>query len=258
VRDDYAAAYRALYQRHWWWQAREAVLVGEIGGNAPAGGWGRILDVGCGDALFFDELERFGDVWGVESDASLVSEAGPYRSRVHIGGFDASFAAREPFGLVLMLDVLEHMHDPVAALRRVRELLEPSGALLVTVPAFPMAWTRHDDINEHVVRYTRRSLVEVLRAAELDLRSSRYLFHWLFPVKLAVRAVEAMRPGQPAPASIPPRWLNRALWAVSRAEERLLGWTRLPFGTSLLAWCVPAERGGSLSRPRSAVARGSG
>jgi SAM-dependent methyltransferase len=237
MKQAYADAYRELYERHWWWRAREAVLVSEIARNAPPNGWGRILDIGCGDALFFSELSRFGEVWGVEGDASLVRADGPYRDRVHVGSFDESFEAGEPFRLVLMLDVLEHIHDPVAALQRVRTLLEPTGALLVTVPAFPVAWTRHDDINEHVVRYTRTSLAHVLGAAGLTLRSSRYLFHWLFPVKLAVRTAEALMPTQPAPASIPPAWLNRALCLASRAEERLLGWARLPFGTSLLAWC---------------------
>ncbi|HYT94425.1 MAG TPA: class I SAM-dependent methyltransferase, partial [Gemmataceae bacterium] len=69
---EYAAAYRNLYERHWWWRAREAMLVREIEVHQPVGGWGKVLDVGCGDGLFFDELARFGEVWGVESDESLV------------------------------------------------------------------------------------------------------------------------------------------------------------------------------------------
>jgi hypothetical protein len=109
--------------------------------------------------------------------------------------------------------------------------------LLVTVPAFPAVWTRHDDINEHVVRYTRASLESVLRAAGLRIESSRFLFHWLFPVKLAVRAIEGVTSGPPAPAGIPPGWLNSALRRLCVVEERALGWARLPFGTSLLAWC---------------------
>ncbi|MGH6690858.1 MAG: class I SAM-dependent methyltransferase [Gemmatimonadales bacterium] len=240
MKEAYASIYRELYRRHWWWRAREAVLVREIARNAPPQGWGRILDVGCGDALFFDELSRFGEVWGVEGDPSLVRDDGPYRHRIHVGKFDASLPTGSPFRLVLMLDVLEHMHEPVDALQRVRALLEPSGALLVTVPAFPAAWTRHDDYNEHVVRYTRASFKEVVRRAGLTLLSSRYLFHWLFPAKLLVRAAESVISGAAVPAGIPPVWLNKALFSASRLEERLLRWARLPFGTSLLAWCIPS------------------
>ena len=242
MKQAYADVYRELHQRHWWWRSREAVLLREIALRAPAGGFGRILDIGCGDALFFEQLARFGDVRGVEADASLVREDGPFRDRIHVGPFDATFLADHPFGLILMLDVLEHMPEPEQALRRVAELLNPGGALLLTVPAFQVAWTRHDDWNEHQMRYTRRSFETLARRAGLTPVSSRYLFHWLFPVKLVVRAIEALRAAPAGPARVPPEWLNRTLLRISRSEERLLRWARLPFGTSLLAWCVPSAR----------------
>jgi SAM-dependent methyltransferase len=243
MKQAYAGAYRELHERHWWWRAREAVLLRELADHAPPGGYSRILDIGCGDALLFDELRRFGEVWGVEPDASLLREDGPYRNRIHVGKFDRSFAAEDPFGLVLMLDVLEHMPDPLEALGRVADQLTPSGALLLTVPAFPVLWTSHDDWNEHVVRYTRSSLARLVEEAGLTMRSSRYLFHWLFPAKLVVRAIEAVRPDSRKAAALPPEWLNQALLRLSTFEERLFRGVPLPFGTSLLAWCVPGAQG---------------
>src|SRR5436190_189838 len=74
----YAQEYRELYERHWWWRARERFILDELARLRPAAGWGAILDVGCGDALFFDALSRFGDVEGVEPDASLVTPNGPH------------------------------------------------------------------------------------------------------------------------------------------------------------------------------------
>jgi len=47
-----------------------------------------------GDALFFDELFLHGAVEGVEPDASLVSDAGPHRARIHVSPFDATFQPR--------------------------------------------------------------------------------------------------------------------------------------------------------------------
>jgi 2-polyprenyl-3-methyl-5-hydroxy-6-metoxy-1,4-benzoquinol methylase len=35
-----------------------------------------------------------------------------------------------------MLDVLEHLEDPVAALRHALGLLAPEGTMIITVPAF--------------------------------------------------------------------------------------------------------------------------
>jgi SAM-dependent methyltransferase len=238
---EYAAAYQDLYQRHWWWRAREAMLLREIERLRPSRGWGNVLDVGCGDGLFFGQLARFGEVWGVESDESLIAPDSPHRPRIHVGPFDRTFEPGRRFGLMLMLDVLEHLPDAVAALAQARQLLEPEGRLLITVPAFPLLWTRHDDLNHHYVRYRKRSLGTVAGRAGLEVLSSRYCFHWLFPVKLVVRGVERLGRKESAPAAVPPAPLNRVLLGVSRLEEVAFRRFPLPFGSSLLAWCAPAE-----------------
>ncbi len=91
-----------------------------------------------------------------------------------------------------------------------------------------------------MVRYTRESFEAAARDAGLVPLASRYLFHWLFPAKLAIRMLEAVTGASPRPASVPPEWLNRTLIGVCRMEEQLLRRARLPFGSSLLAWCLPA------------------
>lgn len=237
---EYAAAYGDLYRRHWWWRAREEMLVSEIEQHQPAGGWGNLLDIGCGDGLLFDRLARFGEVWGVESDESLVPADSHHRDRIHVGAFDATFRPNRRFGLVMMLDVLEHLQNPVGALEYVRRLLRPDGRVLITVPAFPVLWTHHDDLNYHFVRYRKRSLAAVLEPSGLMMISSHYCFHWLVPVKLAVRAFERVGGNTSAPTAVPAPWLNRLLFALTRVEQRVLGGLDLPFGSSLLAWCAAA------------------
>lgn len=235
---EYAAAYRNLYERHWWWRARELLLLDEIERHRPPQGWRRILDVGCGDGLFFEQLARFGDVRGVESDATLVPADSRHRARIHIGPFDAGYAPGERFDLVLMLDVLEHLPDPAGALRKAGGLLEPDGRILITVPAFQALWTRHDDQNRHFVRYRRATLLAVAQRAGLRVLSQRYFFHWLFPVKLGVRTVERLGLRSRTPALVPPAPLNEVLMLLSRAEQVTIGRLGLPFGSSLLAWCA--------------------
>ena len=237
---EYAAVYRDLYERHWWFRAREKMLLREIEGHRPATGWGSVLDVGCGNGLFFDRLARFGEVWGVESDESLVPADSRHRARIHLGPFDSTFEPGRRFGLVLMLDVLEHLPDPVAALRKAAGLLEPGGRVLITVPAFQLLWTSHDDLNRHFVRYRRPRLAAVVEQAGLVMLSDHYFFHWLFPVKLGVRALERLGAVSGDPATVPPPWLNRVLLGLTRVEQETIGRLGLPFGSSLLAWCAVA------------------
>ena len=229
----YAQRYRDLYERHWWWRARERLILDVLNTLVPAGGWRAILDVGCGDGLFFDRLSAFGAVEGVELDATLVSERGRQR-RIHVGPFDARFQPGKRYGLILMLDVLEHMPDPTGALRHAVDLLEPEGTMLITLPAFNLLWTNHDRLNRHLTRYTRRSFAMVARAAGVRVCRSRYFFHWVFPAKLAVRLIETTLRLAPAPPRMPPRWTNRLLYLLSRGEQLTLGKLRLPLGSSLL------------------------
>jgi trans-aconitate methyltransferase len=232
---EYARQYRDLYQRHWWWRAREALLVRTLEQLRPADGWDAILDVGCGDGLFFDRLRHFGArVEGIESDPEVVSENAPWRGQIHVRPFDATFQPARQYSLILMLDILEHLADPRSALQHAVRLLEPQGSIVATVPAFTLLWTSHDDYNHHRTRFTRTRFARLARDAGMRVDSTRYFFHWTCPVKLAQRLKELVVPGVPAPVAIPPRWANSALYGLSRLEQMLLQPFPVPFGSSLL------------------------
>ena len=229
---DYARRYRALAEGHWWWRSRNRVVVSEVQRLARPGG--RLLDVGCGPGALWPRLSAFGDIEGVELDASLVSDE--YRDRVHVGPFDEDFVPDHTYDLILFLDVLEHLDDPVGALRHAAGLLAPGGLVLATVPAFQLLWTHHDVINHHRVRYRRHTFAAQIEEAGLDVIRARYLFHWLFAAKLLLRAREALvRPGGTDLPAIPPRALNATLERVSDMEHKVAGPLRLPFGSSFLA-----------------------
>lgn len=213
---------------------------------------GRILDIGCGDGLFFDRLAEFGEVEGIEADPSLVDPQGAHCSRIHVRPFDVDFRPERRYGLILMLDVLEHLPDPLGALRHALDLLDDDGTLLVTVPAFRLLWTAHDDWNHHYTRYTKRSFASLACEAGLSVRESRYFFHWTFPVKLAVRMKEAMLGRPTTPEDVPASLVNRGLYALSRLEQRMLSRVPLPFGSSLMI--VAGKQAGGASPVRDDVA----
>ena len=232
---EYARRYRELYEQHWWWRAREALLVRTLEHLRPPEGWRAILDVGCGDALFFEKLQHFGTtIEGVEPDAAIISADGPWRAQIHVRPFDATFQPARAYSLILMLDMLEHLADPLPPLQHAVRLLEPQGRIVVTVPAFKILWTSHDDYNQHVTRFTRARFEQLARNAGMRIDSMRYFFQWTCPVKLAQRLTEHIVPGVPDVARLPPRWANRSLYLVSRLEQSLFQSFRIPFGSSLL------------------------
>jgi SAM-dependent methyltransferase len=239
---EYARAYANLYRNHWWWRAREDYLVDVLRERLPTGGGALILDVGCGSGLFFQRLRPLGEVRGVETDETMRTGDPAIDGRIHWGPLD-SLPPDERFTCILMLDVLEHMSDPAGALRQARTRLASGGFLVATVPAFPVLWTRHDDANQHVRRYTRGTFRPLLREAGFTPLQLRYFFHWTFPAKLLVRLAETLRRG-PEPSVVPPipaLPINRGLYWLSRQEQRVFRRTPLPVGSSLLALAVPAE-----------------
>jgi SAM-dependent methyltransferase len=234
VEPKYAEKYAELYERHWWWRTREICILDSLGYCEHSSKWDEILDIGCGNALFFNRLLQLGNVEGLESDATLIDPQGPHFNRIHIASFDDTFLPGKQYSLILMLDVLEHLPDPVKAIGHAVDLLAPDGFLLCTVPAFNFLWTNHDQLNHHFTRYSKKSFRRLSRSAGLEIHYERYLFHWVFFAKLLVWLKEKALGAAPTVPRIPSAWINKLLFQLSCAEYRLLRRFPVPFGSSLL------------------------
>lgn len=248
MREDYAEAYDSLARRHWWWRARDRWVLEKLGELAPDDGWNRILDVGCGGGRWFDDLEAYGHVEGVEPDPSAIRAGTADPEKFHVRPFDEEFRPGRRYGLILFLDVLEHMAEPVAALKHGAHLLDPGGRIVITVPAFQALWTGHDELNRHHRRYTRDTLSRDVADAGLAVLETRYFFHWLVLPKLIVRGIEALTDRDPTPPGTPPRPVNRLLFGLCRLEQKLTSGGRLPFGSSV--YLVAGKPGPSLDDRR--------
>jgi SAM-dependent methyltransferase len=235
----YAAAYPDLYRHHWWWRVREGILLSKIRHMLADVAEPRILDVGCGAALFFDALQQFGRVHGIESDAAAAEQSGRWRSHIAVGELDDSYEPEAPFDLILVLDVIEHVAEPVQLLRRAGEILAPGGRILITAPAFRWLWTRHDELNQHRMRYTAAGMRSTISGAGLVTIETGYMFQSLLLPKLLVRLREALSAGPARVPRVPSAVVNRAARTWFKAEYSIAGW--LPFGASVLA--VAANHG---------------
>jgi 2-polyprenyl-3-methyl-5-hydroxy-6-metoxy-1,4-benzoquinol methylase len=239
----YGERYRELFEKHWWWRARTRFILEQLRRLRPDRGWKNILDIGCGDGLFFPELSKLGEVEGVEPFAELVNPQNAYRSRIQICPFDENFRSDKKYSLILMLDVLEHLEDAVGALRHAVELLESDGVFVATVPAFMGLWTNHDVMNHHYTRYTKSNFRHVARQAGLHIREERYLYHWTYPVKFGIGLAERLLHLQPKPAQVPTHVVNELLFWISQLEQKTMMRLSVPFGSSLMIVGDRADRG---------------
>jgi SAM-dependent methyltransferase len=230
----YGAAYARLYREHWWWRAREEYLIRLLDRLVGRNGAGLTFDFGCGDGVFLPVLQRYGTERprGQEYDASLLDPAGPWYDRISTGPLVDDPAERGRYGLIVALDVLEHIEDPQPVMAILRSRLRPGGWFVATVPAFDELWTAHDDVNHHQRRYRLQDIEALIRGSGLAIIESRYFFVWLAMVKwLVVRKERLIRPVV-KPPEVPAGVINAMVLALSRLEQFILGDGHPPFGSS--------------------------
>jgi 2-polyprenyl-3-methyl-5-hydroxy-6-metoxy-1,4-benzoquinol methylase len=108
-----------------------SLVVGYCGPNK------RVLEIGCSTGYLSEALQRNGcRITGVEIDATAGAAAQRWCERVVVGDVETMDLA--PLGagydVLLLADVLEHLRDPAAALRRLRPLLAPDGYAVISIP----------------------------------------------------------------------------------------------------------------------------
>jgi SAM-dependent methyltransferase len=106
-----------------------------LGRARPGAGRNRLLDVGCGYGDFVALMREGG--WRAEGvdPSPVVTEAAARRGlAVRTGTLEEFEGAPASFDAVTMFYVLEHLADPMGALRKAYRLLSPGGVLLLRVP----------------------------------------------------------------------------------------------------------------------------
>jgi SAM-dependent methyltransferase len=140
---------------------------------------GRLLEIGCANGLFLHTMRKTGRwrVQGVDVSEPAVRYA---RERLELDVFQGELqAAHFPsgaFDAVVMWDVLEHLHDPIATLCEAHRLLGPGGMLFLRVPLLD-SWDRSIfgsywagwDAPRHLAVFSIDTLKRILTRAGFDL-----------------------------------------------------------------------------------------
>ena len=143
------------------------------------------LDMACGIGDVSTHLAKQG--W--HGKAIDISEKAIIRARHNLAIFNNVsveqkdlFSETNSFSTILALDILEHVEDDLALLRKICSLLEDDGFLVMTVPSNPREWRWDDDFYGHFRRYTVDEVKQKLRAANLQpllFWDCTYPFFWL-------------------------------------------------------------------------------
>jgi SAM-dependent methyltransferase len=97
---------------------------------------GRMLDLGCGDGIVLHLARQ--DGWQVQGIELFPEQVDLVRTTlgldVAVSDIESFRGAPASWDVVLLTHVLEHLPDPVSALRKIRELLAPGGIGVLEFP----------------------------------------------------------------------------------------------------------------------------
>lgn len=157
----------------------------------------------------------------------LQAGALPACCRLHVGTLEDLPAADGLFDAILYIDVIEHIEDDAAELRRAFARLAPGGALLIVVPAHQWLFSPFDQAIGHFRRYSRPMLRRALPAGS-RIRQLVYLDS----VGLLASAANKLFLRQRYPTLAQIKFWDRTIVPVSRLADRLTGFA---LGKSVLA-----------------------
>lgn len=138
----------------------------------------RVLDVGCWDGAV---LSDFPSTWirhGIEPHPQAAQLARARGLHIFEASLESAPLAANTYDVIVLLDVLEHLEDPMAALRQVSKALAPGGylvALTGNAASFAARFYKgcwyYSNYSEHITFFTPVSLHRAVN--EVGLTSIR-------------------------------------------------------------------------------------
>lgn len=221
----------------YWWHVAKRRLVGEILQRyLPAPGL--LVEGGIGSGRNLLEFERLGyEVGGLDIMPESVARAHHVGlTNVHLHDLTQPWPI--PAGAVravVLLDVLEHVPDPIRTLSHAVTALREDGGVVITVPAHPRLYSRWDTKLGHYLRYTSSELLRQTAAVGLQ---PVYEGHWnSFSVPAALVSRKPRGSGSDGDGAVfprVPRVLNQMLIGCACIERFVLRRVRVPVGLSLV------------------------
>jgi len=138
---------------------------------------GTLIEIGAAYGFFLLEAKDHYRVHGVEIAEEAAEFARERGLDVRTGGLTRSILEEiGPIDVAVMLDVIEHLENPKAALELCSEFLRPGGAVILTTPDFASllaritgkSW-RNMTPPQHLWYFTRDSIARMAAAAGLEV-----------------------------------------------------------------------------------------
>jgi len=140
-------------------------------------------------------------------------------------------------GLVILMDVLEHLEDDLKMLKEIKaNSTGDNNHYFITVPAFYSLWSGHDVYLGHYRRYKIDTLNKVLNEAKYSIANTYYLYGSLFPMVWTARKLDNMKKNKDAQSNMKPfsPIVNKILLGITSIDMKLASMNKV-FGVTCVS-----------------------
>jgi len=231
------AHYETLFtteENHWWYRVRRKIVTDLISKYSQQEI--KIVDIGCGTGRLMLDLQRLGQVFGMDASQKAIEFC---RSRgitnLQLGDITRLPYEENEFDVVLCLDVLEHTEDDIQAIKEIKRIAKPGGLIIIFVPAFPFLWGVSDIVSNHFRRYTAKEMISKIEKENLHIVEDSYFNSILFlPIFITRKVVNLFKIPLKSENNLNTGLVNKILFYIFNFEATLLKIIKLPFGVSYL------------------------
>lgn len=158
----------------------------------------RILDVGCGDGFHLDLLRRHGPAGlrleGIDADPRAARRAISRSLDVHQGLLEDAELPLGEYDCVLLIQTIEHVHDPVALLHEIHRLVRVGGRVIIVTDNtgsldfrwFRGRWWGGYHFPRHLQLFGERSMREVAAATGFEVATLSTItspVNWVYSIR---------------------------------------------------------------------------
>jgi SAM-dependent methyltransferase len=148
----YDLAYPVGIENHYWQKARARIIFNEI--KKAKISELNFLEIGCGKGTVIRLLKEYGinikgvELANIEPDSAVKEYITKRTNAFHL---DSHF--KESINCILLLDVIEHIENPLEFIQQIMNEYTNVEHILITVPARQELWSNYDSFYGHFKRY---------------------------------------------------------------------------------------------------------
>jgi SAM-dependent methyltransferase len=158
-----------------------------------------IMEVGCSAGHLLADMRRSlpnATLIGGDYTLGTLVKLGEKMQGIPLVRFNLAESPLPPdtYDAMVLLNVLEHIEDDVAATKHVARMLRPGGVAVIEVPAGPELFDDYDRQLQHFRRYTLPGICGVIERAGLVVERRNYLGALIYPAFYLAKKLSQSRP----------------------------------------------------------------